>query len=627
MAGLLAVFGFRDPGSGSPAPEALVRLRQLARERPAGPGERTAWLAARGGAIALFAPGPAAGSSTSKLPPDPVPGAGARTVDLGWIAGAERPEGLRAVVASGQALPGLAFAGGRPAGAGPLLPFPHAALAWDGEELVAELDELGAWPCYYRWLTPHLLAFGTTALALARLTPSAAFDPEAMVELLAFGQTLGARTLWRGVSALPPGARARFRPAATRIEQAIPPDRPTPGRRLPAAADAIHEALATAVANTLAASPPGTPGVLLSGGLDSRLVLAHLIRAGAEPHAFTFGAAAAADVRLAQAVAAELRARHTVHPWTPAAFTAILPAAVALTDGQVPAHHVHGTDLLPLLRQQAVVEWNGFAGDAILGGSFTHPRYSLPGPLAPRLFAAFNQLLRPDELPQVLRPAAARALAPHAELALAAALDRIPDGPPAERARRFLLAERVGRLAAIGLALDRHYLPVATPFASGPALQVMHELRLAERRYGRALAQALVRHFPRLAAIPWQRTGMRPGTPWLLAALYRAGWKALAGAGLRRGPGLVDYGSWWRGPIQPLRATLLTSPALAAIEIFAPDRLAALAAEPPRTPRAVARDGVLMALAITAEVVAGQRALPATEPGKEVEALSDRARA
>jgi len=625
LAGFGAVFSFPNPGSpGAPADRPVIdRLRELERARQPGRGERVACITAPGGAIAFHAPAPSRAEATSSdAGPDP------RIVDLGWIAGSSTAVGLLVTVASGPARPALDLLTRRRATSDrPLLPYPHAAIVWDGTEVVAELDELGAWPLYYRWLSPTTLALATTALPLARLEPAAGFDPEGVVELLAFGQVIGAHTLFRGVSALPPGARARFRPPETRIECAIPSDRSRPRPRVAEAADAIHAALQATVATTLAGSPSGTPAVLLSGGLDSRLLLAHLVAAGAEPHAFTFGEPGAADVRLARAVTAELQTTHTVARWTPGGFAGILPAAIALTDGQVAAHHFHGTDLLPALRRETAVEWNGFAGDAILGGSFAHPRYDLPGPLLPRLFAAFNRLLRPEELGQVLRPAAARELAPHLRTALGAALDRIPDGPPAERARRFLLAQRVGRLAATGLALDRHYLPVAIPFASGPALDLMHELHLAERRYGRALAQSLVRHFPRLAAIPWQRTGMRPGTPWFLAVLYRAGWRGLSALGIGRGPGLVDYGAWWRGPVAPLRAALLESPALAEIPILAPERLAGLAAEPPRTSRAVARDGVLMALAITAELVAGRRGLPATEPGIGAESASDPARA
>jgi hypothetical protein len=408
------------------------------------------------------------------------------------------------------------------------------------------------------------------------------------------------------------------------VPGARPADPPAGGRSLPQVADRIQDALSAAIGDALRECA-GPAGVLLSGGLDSRLVLAHLAGAGALPTAWTFGAPEAADVRLAGAVARELQVPHTIHPWTPTALARVLPDCVALTDGQVPVHHLHGTDLLPLLRREAAAEWNGFAGDAILGGSFVHPRYGLPGPLAPRLFTAFNQVLRPPDLTRILAPQL-RELARHPAAALAAALAAIPPGPPPERARAFLLQERVARLAAVGLALDRHVLPVRTPFAAGPVLAVMHELTLAERRFGRALAQTLVRHFPRLGAIPWQRTGARPGTPWPLAALRRAGWRWLARGGIGRGPGLVDYGAWWRGPLAGLRAELLQSPALRAAGILDSSALARLAAGEPHTARDVARDGVLMALAMAAELLAGERPIPRTALS-EVEPVSGPARA
>jgi asparagine synthase (glutamine-hydrolysing) len=366
--------------------------------------------------------------------------------------------------------------------------------------------------------------------------------------------------------------------------------------------------------------------VLLSGGLDSRLVLAHLVRAGARPRAYTFGEPETADAVLAARVAAELRVPHTFAPWTPAALGEVIAHAVWLTDGQVPAHHLHGTDLLPVLRREVAVQWNGFAGDAILGGSFAHPRYSLPGALAPRLFAAFNRILREEDFARLLTPEAARALAGHPRVALAAALARTPEGPAPERARRFLLAERVGRLAAVGLALDRHYLPVALPFATEPVLGVMHALRLAERRYGRALSRALVRHFPPLATIPWQRTGARPGTPWPLAAAFRATSRVRARARGRQGSGIADYGAWFRGPMQASVAGLLASAALSDSRLFAPRALTALAASDFRSPRDVALAGVLMSLAIALEIAAGQRAPAAElESGREARPISARA--
>ena len=205
----------------------------------------------------------------------------------------------------------------------------------------------------------------------------------------------------------------------------------------------------------------------------------------------------------------------------------------------------------------------------------------------------------------MLAPAAAAELAGAPQAALAAALDRVPPGPAAERARRFLLAERVGRLAAAGLAIDRHYLPVITPYAHEPVLSAMAEMRMAERRFGRALAHTLVRHFPRLATIPWQRTGAPPGTPWPLAALRRQ----IIALGHRRGRGgsrpLADYRAWFAGPLAPLCRRHLLSPALRDRALFSADALARLTAAPLQGGRDAALVGTLLSLAVAAEILDG----------------------
>jgi asparagine synthase (glutamine-hydrolysing) len=514
-----------------------------------------------------------------------------------------------AVIAGGPARPALAhlLADDPPTEQLELLPYPYAAVRWDGARVTIHLDALGAWPLYLRRLAGGL-AIGTAALPLARLAPVSDLDPEGVVELLSLGQLLGQRTLFRQIEALPAGARYTIDADSIRRRRWREEDAPASGRTLKAAADQILAALDETVAGAGSASEEQA-GVLLSGGVDSRLVLALLARHGYPVRAFTFGQPGCADERYASRVTAALGVPHRIAAWTAAGLERVLEHAVALTDGHVAATHFHGMDLLDELRQATSSQWNGFAGDAILGGSFAHPRYGVPGPpsLASRLFASLNQILRPDELRRVIDPGAAAELSAHPRRALLEALAATPPGPPSERARHLLLDQRVGRLAAPGLALDRHYLPVRTPYAEGPVLAVMRQLRLWERRYGRALCQVLVRHFPELATIPWQRTGARPGTPWPVAAAMRAGWRLWARLGRGRGPALADYVSWLDGPLGTLRRQLLTSPSLRSRSLFSASGLAALAEGPVRDARESALAGVLMAMAVATEMLDGRR--------------------
>ncbi len=619
MAGLFAVVRWgRDPRQADRASE--LELAQLLSRRPAGHWEEMRTAAVGNGAFAVIA----APTSQPVRPAMPSAASSAleslRIVDLGTAALAAAGGECAAAVAAGPAAdvatallrqarpPAPAFTA--PLG---LASCPHAALHWDGERLNLALDLLGAWPFYVREL-PDGLAVGTAALPLALLSPVAALDPLGVVEMLAFGQLLGPRTLYAGVTALPPGARATFSATGASIERAELPLTPAPRRSLRTAADRIATAIAASVELSLTADD--APGLLLSGGLDSRFLLALLAARSPRVTATTFGQPGCADLVYARRAAEIAGVSHRFAPWTPDGLARTLVHCVALTDGHVPAIHFHGADILPALRAVATQQWNGFAGDAVLGGSFVHPRYGLPGPpsLLTRLFTVFNWILRPEELAQVLSPRAARDCAGHPRAALAAALAAVPAGPAPERARRFLLDQRVGRLAATGLAIDRHYLPVITPYVQGPVLAVMAELRLAERRFGRALAHALARHFPRLAAIPWQRTGAPVGTPWVVAAVMRSWQRLSARAGRRGGSALADYATWFDGPLRPLRHRLLTGAAIAAREPFAADALARLARAPVRTTRDAALSGVLLAIAAAAAMLDANASPPGELP-------------
>jgi hypothetical protein len=494
-----------------------------------------------------------------------------------------------------------------------LVPFPYAAVTWDARRLDIHLDRLGAWPLYLRRL-PGRVLLGTAALPLAQCAPTCDLDPEGVAELLTLGQLLGARTLYRGIEALPAGARWTLTAGEARTRRLEFRDEPAANRPLDQAADMILAALDEAV--RIAPVSP-RPGLLLSGGLDSRLVLALLLRQNHAVRAFTFGALGCADLELARRVTETLGTSHRAAPWSAAAWAQVFDHAVALTDGHVSGLHFHGTDLLPEMREETSCQWNGFAGDAILGGSFVHPRYGLPGPLPleARLFAAMNRILRPDQLGAVLAKGSADELQAHPRAAVVAALATVPPGPAPERARRFLLEQRVGRLAAAGLAIDRHYLPVITPYAHDPALAAMERLRLAERRYGRALGRVFVRHFPRLAAIPWQRTGARPGAPWLWAAALRARRRFLGRWGAGGRIALADYPAWLEGPLGPLRMRLCRSPSLRERDLFNPAALDRLATARIRSQADTALAGVVMAIAAAAEILDRVRSAPGELPG------------
>ena len=171
-----------------------------------------------------------------------------------------------------------------------------AAVEHRGEPVVTT-DPLRSWECYYADVD-GLRVFGSDVAALQALLADPGVDRPAVLEMLHLGTVLGDRTLFDAVSRVPfdgyltpttAGELDRFvydprefdhvAELAARLERAI-------DRR---------------------AHYPGTEGLLLSAGKDSRLFLSRL--PGIE-HTYTVGRRDSREVRVARAIARQYDATH-----------------------------------------------------------------------------------------------------------------------------------------------------------------------------------------------------------------------------------------------------------------------------------------------------------------------------
>lgn len=134
-------------------------------------------------------------------------------------------------------------------------------------------------------------------------------DAGAAVEYVLLGASHSEQTVARGVTALPLGYTLdlELRGPAARGGLQIDVGASAPAT-LEHAVERISSHLRT-VFTEVAAAFPGRTRAALSGGFDSRLILAGLLAVGAQPELFVYGAPASPDVRIAQAVAASVGAR------------------------------------------------------------------------------------------------------------------------------------------------------------------------------------------------------------------------------------------------------------------------------------------------------------------------------
>lgn len=170
-------------------------------------------------------------------------------------------------------------------------------------QLFAARDRIGIKPFYYRWLD-GTLTFASELKAILASDPTASrtLDVDSFDRYLRLQYVPAPRTIVQGVRQLPPGHTLTLNVDSRQLAErrywqahAIPsargaPDRPDrPGSRSPLPSVAqFQQRIGEAVRSHMVADVP--IGALLSGGVDSSLIAAHMVReASAAVHTFSVG--------------------------------------------------------------------------------------------------------------------------------------------------------------------------------------------------------------------------------------------------------------------------------------------------------------------------------------------------
>lgn len=205
---------------------------------------------------------------------------------------------------------------------------------------------------------------------------SSRLDPAALYGYLCFSYVPKPLTLIAGVTSLPAGARMTIRPDGTRqcVTDAAWCELPTLDLPEEDAIAELRQRMQTAVARQV--GNEREVGVYLSGGLDSSLIAALLVRLGVHVHLYTldFGPPYNREMPYAQRVASHLDRKLTVVAATPSHVrSALVETASAL-------YQPFGdsvTTPLYLLGQAAArkvaVVFNGEGGDQLFGGWTNKP--------------------------------------------------------------------------------------------------------------------------------------------------------------------------------------------------------------------------------------------------------------
>jgi asparagine synthase (glutamine-hydrolysing) len=307
------------------------------------------------------------------------------------------------------------------------------AAAWLGADGVLRLasDPVGHRRIYYALSPSGALVFASTLHGVlgSGLVPRR-LERRAVPIFLTFAYVPSEQTLAEGVSALPPGHVLELDLRESRTPRITPywqlPSTPPRFEGEPALRERLRAELEQAVTRALPEDEAAPLGCTLSGGIDSSLVVALAQRLHHGPlttYSIAFGAEHKDELPWSELVAAHCGASRVVVQATPSDIAAELDATVsALSQPNGDPLTVPNALLFRRAAQDTGYLLNGEGGDPCFGGPKNAPMLLAelleldgddgdPYARAKSYLRAHQKLY--DELPSLLRPELAAALASH----------------------------------------------------------------------------------------------------------------------------------------------------------------------------------------------------------------------
>jgi len=376
--------------------------------------------------------------------------------------------------------------------------------------LYTQTDTVGTFPVYMH-KQDNSVTLASSRAGLLEHSPSLMLNPSVMRELVAFGQALDDRSIFKNVVQLP-GRSQLLIDTKGHIHRQTE-DAPILGHWKTKFEDGL-EAFVEGIRTQVKLNPNVL--VSLSGGLDSRLILAAVLAVGGKPTGLTYGDPRSTDVRIAKQLAQSCGIPlFTGKPLETEDCWKTFQRVAQLGSGEVPVHHAHAIMDSELLEQTA--------GRTLLTGT---------GAETYRAFyfdrgAPGFSLMALDQLRTKLMPKAKRYvieefsktatpffdIAPQYRESLLAKLDQRLNqvASHCSNAATFLdnvyLKHRVGRMVIAGQQmLDKTYFR-SHPFLTKDALFYIGHLPVQYKLGSTFHRQAITRLSPKLASITWDKTG------------------------------------------------------------------------------------------------------------------------
>lgn len=435
------------------------------------------------------------------------------------------------------------------------------AAIWDRRKrkVLAVNDRLGLRPLYYTLANDVLLFASSVRSLLAHPALSRQVDVVGVAQFLTFEHLLGNRTLLTDVYLLPPGCTLSYEDGELSLRRYwILKYAPTYALR--SEDDYLQEFL-WHMKRALRRQMPSNEipsAVLLSGGVDSRMVLSGLMRT--EPNrqmqAFTWGRPGCDDARFAREIARKLKVPHHFFELKPDYLLRCGKEGVRLTDGMKSCVHMHVLGTLREASQRARLLYFGFGGDSLMGRFLTRNLWANYGnvDLTQMLFEMHSRVFRRTEYASLFSSDLRLRISEAVVETFQSALDESTAVLAADRYNRFVLCHEKRRFQMMGHELARSQVAVRTPLCDNDLVEFMLNVPPGFRFDRHLFIRGLSKDFPSIAKIPQAGIIGLPLVPCFRDLRIRASrqirWR-LRAAGLKWIPvhefkHYADYDGWMR---------------------------------------------------------------------------------
>jgi len=251
----------------------------------------------------------------------------------------------------------------------------YAAVLYDKKEKIVYLitDRYGFKPLYWGLINGDLTWSSELKGFLSYADFKPVIDREAVEEFFDISYLLENRTWFEGVELMPPASVLSFNIKESKVNithywswSEIKPIKGAIDER--EIAEELGRLFKQSVCKRLRNNEK--IGISLSGGLDSRAILAAVPEDYKPLHTFTFGQKGCDDIRIAKKVSEIKGAEH--HALILNSDNWLMPriSGVWKSDASFSLLHMHGMEFYDVYKSYMDFNLNGFLGDAILGGSY-----------------------------------------------------------------------------------------------------------------------------------------------------------------------------------------------------------------------------------------------------------------